>query len=163
MANIFLDKTGLSYVIGKLIEKFVAKEEGKGLSTNDYTTEDKTKLSNIEATAQVNKIENVKVNGVAQQINEKAVDITVPTGALASKDQVSETDLDSALAEKVNAASEGNHSHANKDVLDSITSAKVAAWDAAEPNVLEAITSDTLTVGEITDKSVAINLTWGTF
>lgn len=28
----------------------------------------------------------------------------------------------------------GNHSHANKTVLDSITSEKVAAWDAAEQN-----------------------------
>lgn len=81
-------------------------------------------------------------------------------GALATKSQVSESDLDSALAEKVNAASEGNHahlnkdlldtytqteenladavakkhSHDNKDVLDGITAAKVGAWDAAEQN-----------------------------
>ena len=55
-------------------------------------------------------------------------------GALASKDIVSESDLDSALAEKVNAAAEGNHSHANKGVLDGITAEKVAAWDASEGN-----------------------------
>lgn len=55
-------------------------------------------------------------------------------GALAAKDIVSESDLDSALAEKVNAAAEGNHSHANKGVLDGITAEKVAAWDAAEGN-----------------------------
>ena len=40
------------------------------------------------------------------------------------------SDLDAALAEKVNAASEGNHAHANKDALDGITAEKVAAWDA---------------------------------
>lgn len=51
-------------------------------------------------------------------------------GALAAKDTVSESDLDAALAEKVNAASEGNHAHANKDVLDGVTAEKVAAWDA---------------------------------
>ena len=39
-------------------------------------------------------------------------------GALATKSTVSESDLDSALKEKVNAASEGNHSHGNKALLD---------------------------------------------
>ena len=51
-------------------------------------------------------------------------------GDLAAKDTVSESDLDTALAEKVNAASEGNHAHANKGVLDGITAEKVNAWDA---------------------------------
>ncbi len=108
---------------------YVTKEEGKGLSQNDYTNEDKSKLAGIEAGAQVNVIESVKVNGAAQPVTEKGVDIAVPTGALASKDQVSETDLDEALQEKVNAAAEGNHSHANKTVLDGITQEKVTAWD----------------------------------
>ncbi len=52
-------------------------------------------------------------------------------GALAQKNKVSEDDLDDSLKEKVNAASEGNHSHTNKGVLDAITSAKVASWDDA--------------------------------
>lgn len=52
-------------------------------------------------------------------------------GELAGKNKVSESDLDTALAEKVNAASEGNHSHSNKTVLDAITSAKTSNWDAA--------------------------------
>lgn len=52
-------------------------------------------------------------------------------GALAKKSKVSESDLDSDLAAKVNAASEGNHSHSNKSVLDGITSAKVSNWDDA--------------------------------
>lgn len=55
-------------------------------------------------------------------------------GALATKSIVTESDLDSALAEKVNAAAEGNHSHSNKTVLDGITADKVTAWDAAEQN-----------------------------
>lgn len=50
-------------------------------------------------------------------------------GALASKNTVDESDLSAALKEKVNAAAEGNHAHANKDVLDGITAAKVTAWD----------------------------------
>ena len=52
-------------------------------------------------------------------------------GALAAKDQVSEVDLDTALAEKVNAAAQGNHSHENKAVLDTITQEKVTKWDSA--------------------------------
>lgn len=51
-------------------------------------------------------------------------------GSLASKNTVSESDLDSALKEKVNAAAEGNHSHANKEVLDTITSDNINAWNA---------------------------------
>ena len=45
--------------------KFVAKETGKGLSTNDYTNADKTKLNGVATGAQANKIESVKVNGTA--------------------------------------------------------------------------------------------------
>lgn len=58
----------------------------------------------------------------------------IPTGALANKNIVSESDLDSTLAEKVNAAAEGNHSHSNKTVLDGITATKVSNWDNAEAN-----------------------------
>lgn len=50
-------------------------------------------------------------------------------GDMASKDEVSEEDLAAELAEKVNAAAEGNHSHSNKTVIDGITAAKVSAWD----------------------------------
>lgn len=51
-------------------------------------------------------------------------------GSLATKSTVSESDLDSSLKEKVNAASEGNHSHSNKTVLDAITAADVAEWNS---------------------------------
>lgn len=53
---------------------------GKGLSTNDYTNEDKSKLEGIEADAQKNKIESIKVNGsdVTPDPN-KAVNVIVPT------------------------------------------------------------------------------------
>lgn len=52
---------------------------GKGLSTNDYTTAEKTKLSGIASGAQANVIESVKVNGTALTPSSKAVDVTVPT------------------------------------------------------------------------------------
>lgn len=52
---------------------------GKGLSTNDYTTAEKTKLNGIASGAQVNVIESVKVNGTKLTPSSKAVDVTVPT------------------------------------------------------------------------------------
>ena len=60
--------------------------------------------------------------------------ITNGLGDMATKDIVSESDLSAELAEKVNASAQGNHSHANKAVLDEITAEDVAAWDAAEQN-----------------------------
>ncbi len=55
-------------------------------------------------------------------------------GTMAYKSEIAEGDLSTELAEKVNAAAEGNHSHSNKGVLDGITAEKVTAWDAAEKN-----------------------------
>ena len=75
----YLDENGLLYYHQKAKAEFVAQESGKGLSTNDYTTAEKTKLAGIESGAEVNDIDTIKVNGTAQTITSKAVDITVPT------------------------------------------------------------------------------------
>lgn len=92
MSDSFLNLTGLRYYHDKLLGLFAKKTDvntaldekvdkvsGKGLSTNDYTTTEKNKLSGIASGAQVNVIESIKVNGTAQTITSKAVDITVPT------------------------------------------------------------------------------------
>lgn len=50
----FLDENGLLYFWQKIKNVFVAKESGKGLSSNDFTTELKNKLDGIEAQAQKN-------------------------------------------------------------------------------------------------------------
>lgn len=63
-------------------------------------------------------------------------------GSLANKNAVSESDLDSSLKEKVNAAAQGNHSHANKAVLDGITSALVDSW-SRKSNVYKSATQPT--------------------
>lgn len=57
----------------------VDKEEGKGLSENDFTDGYKGKLDGIDDGAQVNVIEVVKQNGVALPVIDKAVDVAVPT------------------------------------------------------------------------------------
>lgn len=67
--------TGLSDALaGK-----VNVEAGKGLSTNDFTDDLMSKLEGIAAGAQVNVLEAVKVNGVALQISDKAVNIPIAT------------------------------------------------------------------------------------
>lgn len=70
-------------------------------------------------------------------------------GDLAVKDIVSEADLDEALAEKVNAAAEGNHSHANKDVLDGITADVVSAWNGKANVYYSATEPATLNEGDL--------------
>lgn len=73
---------------------------------------------------------NSAIGNKADKSTVQAIQTTVNAlGALSKKSVVTEDDLDSALKEKVNAASDGNHSHSNKSVLDGITAAKVSAWD----------------------------------
>ena len=98
----FLDNNGLLYFMQKLKTIFQLQETGKGLSSNDFTNTYKsnvdgnttarhthsnksvldgistTKVSNWD-NAQANVIESIKVNGTAQAITSKAVDIAVPT------------------------------------------------------------------------------------
>lgn len=57
----------------------VSTETGKGLSSNDYTNEDKTKLANLETGAQVNILEALSIGGTDAPISDKKVDIPVAT------------------------------------------------------------------------------------
>lgn len=66
------------------IGKKVDKVEGKGLSTEDFTTAFKTKLEGIDAGAQANVIETVKVNGTALTPSSKAVNIDLSNYATLS-------------------------------------------------------------------------------
>lgn len=82
MAIEYLDKSGLTLLISKIKTALGGKvdvESGKGLSTNDYTSEEKSKLSGIASGAQANVIESIKVNGTKVEPSSKAVDISVPT------------------------------------------------------------------------------------
>lgn len=82
MAIEYLDKSGLTLLISKIKSALGGKVDvvsGKGLSTNDYTSAEKQKLSGIANGAQVNVIESVKVNGTKLTPSSKAVDVTVPT------------------------------------------------------------------------------------
>lgn len=81
----FLDLTGLGQFLTKVKEwatgQFVAKEPGKALSTNDYTTAEKQKLAGLTPT----KIDIVKLNGSPLSPDgSKAINIDLSTYALKS-------------------------------------------------------------------------------
>ena len=128
------------------------------VATTDFTPV-QTKVAGIEEGAEVNIIETVKVNGVALTPDaSRAVNVAVPTGALASKDKVAETDLETALATKINgkadtttvdgiatrvtnleavdadarldALEEDTHTHDNKALLDTYTQTEADLSDA---------------------------------
>ena len=57
MSMEYLSKSGATWLISKIktaLSGKVDKVDGKGLSTNDYTTAEKSKLSGISAGAEVN-------------------------------------------------------------------------------------------------------------
>lgn len=86
-----LDGTGLG-VLWRLIKSIiptktseltnddhVVKDANYTHTDNNYTSDEKSKLGNVEAGAQANVIEQVKVNNVAVTISDKSVNIPVPT------------------------------------------------------------------------------------
>lgn len=94
---------------------------GGGLDCDIYEGEYNITPSNtVQVLPTANKLLEHDITPAAE---DKSIALTVPTGKLAGKDIVAETDLDAALKEKVNAAAEGNHSHANKAFLDTLSGA----------------------------------------
>lgn len=117
------------------LNKKVDKETGKQLSTNDYTTAEKTKLTGIATGAEVNKIDAVKVNGTALGITDKAVNIDLSNYATKSTtlagygitNAYTKDEVNTELGKKANSSdvytkTEVNNSLANKlsktDVID---------------------------------------------
>lgn len=68
----------------KVAEGYVAKEAGKGLSSNDFTNTLLQKLNSIAEGAQVNVLEGVQVNGSDLPITTKKVNIDLTPYALKS-------------------------------------------------------------------------------
>lgn len=109
----------------------------------EYIASDKTAMDTL----------NAAIGKKADKTAFEAVKATVDAlGALASKDKVAETDLDDALKEKVNAASEGNHSHLNKTLLDTYDQTNADLKTAVEQThthankaTIDKITEDNLT------------------
>ena len=62
--------------LSREIDEKVDKVVGKVLSSNDFTDAFKTKLEGIEHNAQVNKIEEIRINNIPATITGKAVNLT---------------------------------------------------------------------------------------
>lgn len=108
--------------------KYVAKVAGKGLSTNDYTTTEKNKLSGIAAGAQVNVIESVSLNGVDATITSKKAALTLDLSGYATTAQ---------LANKVDKVSGKQLS--TEDYTTAEKSKLAGIETGAEVNIIESI------------------------
>lgn len=92
--NSLIDINLLGYFKAKLDLIFankVDKIDGKGLSSNDYTSNEKTKLANIATAAQVNVIEGIQISGANVSPVNKIVNIPAATqsanGIMSSADK----------------------------------------------------------------------------
>lgn len=80
--------------------------DAKDIITKEYLEENAASKSHEHPTYE-NTITSIKVNGVEQTVVDKAVDINVPKGNLATKDIVSEDDLDDSIKTKIALKSAG--------------------------------------------------------
>lgn len=126
-----------------------------------FTTALKSKLDGVASGAQVNVIETIEVNGTAQPVNSKTVDITVPTktselqndsdyttnssltSGLNTKvdkvtgKQLSTNDFSNDYKSKVDSNTSARHTHTNKTILDATT----ASFTTSDESKLNGIAS----------------------
>ena len=91
--------------ISILLNKYVLKEKGKGLSSNDFTDNDVQKLKSIEVGAETNKLETLTINGGVKIYpnDEKNINLPIPT-------KVSQLDNDLGYAKLINMSHDDNFS-----------------------------------------------------
>lgn len=99
--------------ISGFLDSKVDKIIGKELSSNDYTTTEKTKLSDIEPKAQVNKLEAIRVNGMTLSIVNKTTDITIP-------DSYTKIETDNLLLAKQNTLIAGSNINISGSTISAI-------------------------------------------
>lgn len=129
MANKYLNYDGVAYLwekVKSIVNEKVDKVDGKGLSSNDYTADEKAKLANIQAGAEVNV--NADWNAVTgdsailnkPSIPTKTSDLTNDSDYVSDASYV-HTDSNYTSAEKTKLA--GIATGANKTTVDSTMSA----------------------------------------
>lgn len=125
----FLDSIGVGLVWAKiklLLADKVDKVDGKGLSSNDYTSDEKTKLANIAAGAQVNVLEGIQKNGQTVTITNKIANISVPT---ATSDLTNDSNF---AVDASYVHTDNNYTTAEKNKLSAIEA-------SADVNVIETV------------------------
>ena len=103
-----LQSTDVQGAIDELSSEKVDKVSGMGLSTNDYTTEEKTKLNGIEAGAEVNKQSDWNVSDTTDDAYIKNKPTTIAGYGIT--DTYTKTEVDSALNGKLNSSLKGANS-----------------------------------------------------
>ena len=134
------DETGASQMTASIKQN---SDDIDALEGKMGTVEDK--LATVAEGAQVNVIETVKVNGVALSVTDKAVDVTVPTGTLASKNVVAESDLDAALATKINGMTDVSE-------LEAAIGVEAARVDGLLANKVDKVTGKGLSTNDLTNE-----------
>lgn len=131
MANKFLDTIGLGHLWLRIKENFVKKEEGKGLSSNDFTNDLLAKLNGIadnannythpaEYESHESGLYKITVNAEGHVTNAVAATSEDLKGVIG---KIEEGDLDTDLAANL-------HSHTNFDELKKIQSGDVEKWNS---------------------------------
>lgn len=164
----------------------VDKVTGKGLSTNDYTTAEQTKLAGIEAGAEVNTVDSVAGKtgavtlvkgdvGLGNVDNtadlDKPISTATQTALNAKVDAVSgkglsTNDFTDAYKGDVDANTAARHTHSNKSVLDATTASYTTAEETklsgiaagAQVNVLEGVQVNGTDLTPDANKKVNVDL-----
>lgn len=94
----------------------VDKVSGKQLSTEDYTSTEKTKLAGIAEGAQVNVLEGIKVDNTDLTITDKKIAL----GKMALKDEIAKADLSSALSTEISGKADQATTYTKTEVDDAL-------------------------------------------
>ena len=94
----------------------VDKVAGKQLSTEDYTSTEKTKLAGIAESAQVNVLEGIKVDNNDLTITDKKIAL----GKMALKDEIAKSDLSSALSSEISGKADADDVYTKTEVDDAL-------------------------------------------
>lgn len=124
MAKKFLDSNGVLYLWQKIVGAFVKKENGKGLSTNDFTDEQKAKLAGLEnyelPKASADNLGGVKV-GAGLFVNENGVLSATGGGTADAVDWANVQDKPATFPPTA-------HSHKMEDITDAPAVAKSGSY-----------------------------------
>ena len=112
------------------LKKFYDGFKSRLLTQDNYDQIDAaykhSQADHAPADAEKNTVVSVKVNGQALVADgDRAVDVSVPTGALADKDEVAETELATALADKINGKADSATTVAGYGITDAYTKDEV--------------------------------------
>ena len=172
MAKKYLDLDGLSHFKSKLDTEYVEQETGKGLSSNDYTDTEKTKLAGIDSGAEVNVIESITVNGITATVSGKSASVTIPTGDGAisqiSVNGVAQTVTQGAvdisvptqvsdLSDGASVVKDANYVHTDNNFTNAKDTKLTGIAEGAQVNKIETIKVNGTTQG-ITSKAVDISV-----